>query len=124
VPVYEYQCKNGHLYEEVLSIKEYKPNKTVKCPECKCKMERYFGDPPLGFVRGEATTLGQLGERNFKALGKIKGEEMMEERKKSEDESCKRVGGITKEEYRKVRKLASLNKDQKRRYIHTGKLPP
>jgi len=87
-------------------------------------MERYFGDPPLGFVRGEATTLGQLGERNFKALGKIKGEEMMEERKKSEDESCKRVGGITKEEYRKVRKLASLNKDQKRRYIHTGKLPP
>ena len=105
--------------------------KPTECPECGNPLETYFGEPPLGFVGREVTTIGQQGERNFKALGKVKGQELMirekEKKVKAEKEFLKQKGipeDVTLPEYNHARKLASLTPSQKERYIHTGKLPP
>jgi len=123
MPIYQYQCEDGHLYEEYQSIKDFDKNKIVTCQECQKQMESYFGEPVMGFVRNDPTTVGQLGERNFKALGKIKGEEMLAKKKEDEDKTLKANNLLGKEEYRAVRKLANLTPSQKRRYIMEGKLP-
>jgi putative FmdB family regulatory protein len=124
MPLYQYICEFGHILEEFQSIKQFNKNRVVECPECSNTMERYFEAPPLGFVHQEPTTIGQLGESNFKKLGKIRGEEMMIKRQQDEDAARRAQGCNTKEEMKRVKKIASLTKDQQRRYIHTGKLPP
>lgn len=130
MPIYEYQCEFGHTYEESQSIKEYKTGQTRECPECGNIMERVIGEPILATVDNGPSTIGQLGERNFKALGKIKGQEMIEkskERKKlAEDEFCRSKGLDPNQypNYKKLNKLANLNKEQQKKYIETGKLPP
>jgi hypothetical protein len=110
---------------------KFQTEKPTECPQCGNPLETYIGEPPLGFVRQEVTTLGQQGERNFKALGKVKGQEMMakaKEEKIAADKQFLREKGlpdnITLPEYNKAQKLASLTPEQKTRYIHTGKLPP
>lgn len=130
MPVYQYKCEFGHLHEEYQSIKEFDKSRVVECTECGNPMESYIGEPILVTVDNGPTTIGQLGERNFKKLGKVKGEEMLakskETKEKAEKEYLKSKGldGMTMPDYKKMRKLASLNKDQVNRYIDTGKLPP
>jgi hypothetical protein len=130
MPVYQYICPSGHIHEEYQSIKAFDKNRVVKCLECQQDMESYIGEPILVTCDNGPTTIGQLAERNFKNLGKIKGEEKAREiknRKKAvQDELCRSSGvdPATVPDYKKMKKLASLNEDQKRRYIETGKLPP
>lgn len=104
-------------------------DKPTECPQCGNPLETYIGEPPLGFVGREITTVGQQGERNFKALGKVKGEEFIakqkEEKEKAEQELVKKHGMKGKlADVRKANKLDSLTPEQKIKYIHTGKLPP
>ncbi len=93
-------------------------------------MERVIGEPICISVDNGPTTVGQLGERNFKALGKIKGEEMLAENKRKKEEGEKellRMKGIDADrlpDYKHLRKLSTLTPQQKQRYIETGKLPP
>lgn len=128
--LYQYKCENDHFLQENQSIKDFDKNRVVICQTCNKVMESYLGEPPLGFVRGEATTIGQVGERNFKKLGKVKGQEMMiknAENKKKAEKELMRSRGIDAEslpDYKKLRKLARLNKKQQEKYIYEGKLPP
>ena len=93
-------------------------------------MERIIGEPILVSVDNGPQCVGQLGERNFKALGKVKGQEMLEkakENKKTAEKELLKSKGIDAEglpEYKKMRKLANLTAKQKEKYIETGKLPP
>lgn len=129
MPIYQYQCEFGHFFEEHQSIKEYKCGQTRNCPNCGNVMERIIGEPILVSV-DNVTTVGQLGERNFKALGKYKGEEFLakeKEKKKKAEKAFLEEAGSTAEslpEYRHQRRLANLTKKQQERYIQTGKLPP
>lgn len=124
MPIYSYVCEFGHVHEEYQSIKDFDKTKVLECPQCGNPLESYFDSPPLGFVRQEPSTIAQLGEKNFKDLGKIRGDEMMAKKKEEEDAARRANGLMGKEQYRKARKLASLTKDQRRRYIMEGKLPP
>lgn len=88
MPTYEYRCDNcGHEVEYYQSIKD-KPKR--KCPACsKNKLGRLLS-AAIGFVSREATTIGQLAERNSKKLGgKIKEEEhrsgKLEEKKQKQE---------------------------------------
>lgn len=121
MPVYQYSCEFGHLKEEHQSIKDFDKNKIVVCDECGNNMETYIGSPPLGFVQN-ITTIGQLGEKNWKDLGKVKQQEQISKQKEAKEAAEKEIGAGP--DVRKARKLTGLNKEQKRKYIQTGKLPP
>jgi predicted nucleic acid-binding Zn ribbon protein len=93
------------VYQE---IKE-KPLK--KCSSCKKhKLERVIFAPHV-FVRGEATTLGQLAERNSEKMGKSQVQEKTLQDKESKKDSLKEA---KKEMHSKINKMSAT---QKRRYI-------
>ncbi len=130
MPVYVYKCEFGHFHEEYQSIKEFDKNRVVECTECGNTMETYIGEPPLGFVRQEITTVGQLGEKNWKGLGKTRQQEAVcrsKELKESAHREVLKEKGLPEmslPDYSKVNTLAGLNRKQRDRYIATGKLPP
>ena len=130
MPCYTYKCEFGHVLEEYQSIKAFDKNRVVICSECSNVMETVIGEPLLVTVDNGPTTIGQLGERNFKKLGKVKGDEMLAKNKENKELAdreylkSKGVDGVTLPEYKKMRKLANLTKEQQNRYIDTGKLTP
>ncbi len=73
---------------------KFKTDKPTECPQCGNPLETYIGEPPLGFVRQEITTVGQQGERNFKKLGKVKGQEMMAKSKENKEKADKQMTAI------------------------------
>lgn len=107
--IYEYRCSScSHEFEQVQSIKD-KPLK--KCPSCnKNKLERLISISS-GFVRREATTLGQLADRNAKKLGKA---EVSERDHKKKEESKTALDQAKIELNRKINKMSE---SQKRKYI-------
>ena len=109
MPEYPYRCLAcEHAFSEIVSMKQYK--KRRKCPECKAyKLERILGHV-AGFVKGEITTLGQLGEQG----AKMKGEEN------------KKVDKKEKIWYHKSGEASSIEINnmtdtQKHHYVRTGK---
>lgn len=129
MPIYQYACEFGHLYEEYQSISSFDKTRVVECPECHNDMETIIGEPSLVVVRGEPNTLGQLGEANWKALGKTRQQEKMAKNKESKEQAEKQLlkdrglDGVSLPDYKKAKKLDSLTAEQKKKYIHTGKLP-
>lgn len=107
--IYEYRCLNcNYECEHVQSIKD-KPLK--KCPSCKKnKLERLIS-VTSGFVRKEATTIGQLADRNSKRLGKS---EVQERDLKRKEESKVALDQAKVELNRKINKMSEI---QKRKYI-------
>ena len=67
---FDYECSKeecGFLFEVEQPLKA---RKLRRCPVCgKSSLERVILAAPLGFVRGDVTTVGQLAERNAKAMG-------------------------------------------------------
>lgn len=89
---YDYECQNiecGLILEIDQGIKE---PKITKCPICEQEtFERIFLQAPLGFVK-EVKTVGQLAEKNAKAMGRYGLEEakrLEKENKISKDEAIK-----------------------------------
>lgn len=119
MPTYEYQCENcNHNYEieKLMSDPHEK-----QCPECK-KMTLYqVYSPPMVFVKGEASTLGHLADRNTSKMGKY---ELGDKRGKQEEASKKtekpkewwqKGGGATKKD------ISKMSDKQKSDYIFKGK---
>lgn len=50
MPTYEYRCKDGHKFDKVSSIKDYRT--TTQC-NCGQPADRIFTVAPMGFVRGD-----------------------------------------------------------------------
>lgn len=109
MPEYPYRCSAcEHTFSDIMPMKQYKKRK--KCPECKkYKLERVLGSV-AGFVKGEATTLGQLGEQNAKKMGS-------ENKKVDKKEKIwyHKSGGATSGE------INNMTDTQKHRYVRTGK---
>jgi len=109
MPEYPYRCSAcEHAFSDITSMEQYK--KRRKCPECKeYKLERIIGHV-TGIVKGEATTLGQLAERNAQKNG----------------EKNKKVDKKEKIWYHKSGEASSgdigkMTDTQKYRYVMTGK---
>lgn len=72
MPLYDYLCSNNDcelLWEDVQQPISSPQKK--KCPKCGMNtLNRIITGGLGGFVRGDATTLGQLAERNSKKMGR------------------------------------------------------
>ena len=110
MPLYDYVCSNcEHEIENVHQSIKDKP--LVKCEQCgKMTLERVIYGGHV-FVRREATTIGQLSDRNTKKMGKYelqsKQKKHMAKKKLSEQQKLNR-------------KINSMTSDQKRKWIKEG----
>ena len=91
------------------------------CPKCKKTTLYQVISPPTVFVKGEATTLGQLSERNTAKMGQY---ELGDKRGRQEEGNLKnkqeknwieKSGDATKSE------ISKMTKKQKATYIKDGK---
>ena len=83
---YNYECNKedcGFLFEVEQRVTA---NRMRKCPMCaKRSLERVLLEAPFGFVKGRVETLGQLGEKNSKAMGERGVQKVMEQRKRQQE---------------------------------------
>lgn len=113
MPTYHYRCKNcGDDFETVHSIKM---EKLKKCEECGEDSLDIVIDGPFDMAVKEIKTLGQLAEKNAKAMGKEQLQKKMEA-----DGTLDTIK--KKEKMKEMNKLASLSPEKKRKYIETGKI--
>ncbi len=111
--VYTYRCYDcDYQFDENQSATD-KPLK--KCPCCKhLSIERVIY-APMVFTKREATTIGQLADRNAKKLGKG---EVSERDAKKKEQSAKPLNEARKELSRTISKMTE---NQKQRFIEDGK---
>lgn len=107
MPIYEYKCEScGEESEIFQSIKDA-PKK--KCGTCgKNKLERLIS-ACIGFVAREATTLGQLAERNTKKMGA-----------KIQEEDEKSGKTAKRKKKREIDEINKMTMKQKIKYIEEG----
>ena len=112
MPEYDYECGQcNHSFSVVQSIKE---DELKRCPECnKNHLQRVMLSPPLFFVKGEPTTIGQLADRNTKKMGSYE----LENKRREDDME-------THNKHREVRakrhKINQMTPEQKKKWIMKG----
>ena len=102
MPVYEYRCSCMHEFEV---CQEFSDKALIDCPVCgQPNLERLISKT-IGIVSREATTLGQLAERNSKR-----------DRGKQQDiTDLKKIENI--EARKEMKKLGRMTEEQKQKYI-------
>ena len=85
---------------------------------CVQTLKKVFISPPLGFVRGEANTIGHLAERNTERLGRYEKED-----KKFQDKFKQGLSKEQKQRREMHQSIISMTPEQKVNYIKTGKKP-
>lgn len=116
MPTYDYLCNDcGFEFEQF--------HKFGETPDpCECgssNIKIVINQPPIGFVKGEAQTLGQLAEKNTKKMGRYELEDKRgyhnAEKKEKKKDWWEKSGSATKSEINK------MSKTQKAKYIRDGK---
>jgi putative FmdB family regulatory protein len=110
MPLYDYVCSScGHTLEDVSQSIKDKP--LVKCEQCgEMALERVIYGGQI-FVRREATTIGQLSDRNTKKMGKYELQSKQEEHNMKQKLSDKQ---------KLHKKINSMNNEQKQKWIMEG----
>ena len=84
MPTYDFECSICHAVDEV--IQSMDAPSELDCPMCneKAAFKKVFLTPPISFIRGEPTTIGQLADKNSRAMGKLEkqNKEIQDEVKK------------------------------------------
>lgn len=112
MPIYEYRCEHCGLETEIeQSIKD---SAIEDCPICGHSSFTRLISRTLGFVRREATTIGQLAEKNSKIMGKYKIDELSRERSEKME---KPYAYINNDKYKKFQKMTPA---QRNKYILEG----
>jgi putative FmdB family regulatory protein len=113
MPKYDYGCNHcGFLWDDVVQSINDSPKK--KCPKCnKMTLERLISGGLQPFVRGEATTLGQLAEQNTKKMGRYELQEKRAKNKEDTDAGLKR-------HQEEIKQIGKMNETQKERYVDNG----
>lgn len=113
MPRYDYECSScGHKMLDI--YQQFSDKALKKCENCKKNsLERVVFAPHV-YVRGEATTIGHLAERNSEKMGKSQVQEKTLQDKESKKEALKEA---KKEMHSKIN---SMNANQQRRYIENG----
>lgn len=113
MPNYDYLCSNCDTRIEDV-FQNIRDAAIIVCPECgHDSLERLICAPSI-FVRGEATTIGQLSERNSKKLGKY---EVQERTLKDKDSKKDAIKEAKRELNSKINKMSN---SEKIRYIENG----
>ncbi len=104
-----YQCEKCNR-KFVQVCKKTDPIQDITC--CGQCCERYLDGAP-DFMMNNITTVGQQGEKNWKAMGRYK---------RSEIEEAEKPNREARDRKAKTKKLASMNPEQQKRYILEGKM--
>ena len=119
MPTYEYQCEEcDHNFEIVKMISD--PHESM-CPKCKKLTLYQVISPSTVFIKGEATTVGQLADRNTKKMGKY---ELGDKRGRQEEgnlKNKKEKGWVEKSGSATKAEINKMTKKQKANYIRDGK---
>jgi len=118
MPTYEYKCQCGYFFEEFKGIHDPHP---VQCPRCGIGYgqgfeQNFAGHSVVCWVGDNPTTVGQLGERNAKRIGKEQLSKRYDKPKKELPFWRNGEDGVEKLE--KPLDLKSIKNVEK--YIHTG----
>ena len=110
MPLYDYVCSNcQHQLEDVQQSIKDKP--LIKCEQCNHRtLERVIYGGHV-FVRREATTIGQLSDRNTKKMGKYELES------KRQEDNMKRERSDKQKLHKKIN---SMDDTQKRKWVMEG----
>ena len=110
---YHYMCSEcKEEFEQFHSIKE--PLKK-QCPFCELEGLSVVLDGPPVIINKEVKTLGQLAEKNAKALGRYGLEDKM-----AKDGTVDKLN--KRQERQDLKKISNLTPEKKAKYIETGKL--
>lgn len=113
MPTYHYKCcECKEEFETFHSIKE--PLKK-SCPFCELEGLSVVLDGPPVIINKEVKTIGQLAEKNSKALGRYGLEEKM-----ATDGTLERIKKRSHRE--ELNKISKLSNENKIKYIETGKI--
>ena len=112
MPEYDYECGQcNHSFSIVQSIKD---DELKRCPECnKNHLQRVILSPPLVFIKGEPTTIGQLADRNTQKMGRYE----LENKRNKDDMATHRKNKEVRDKRRKINKMTP---EQKRKWIREG----
>ena len=115
MPIYEYKCKKCDHEFETKQNRNDSPKK--KCPSCgKFQLYKVISEPII-IVKGDASTLGQVSERNSKKLGKTKLQELQAEQSKNAPEEP----WYAQDAPANRKEIKKMTKKQKANYILKGK---
>jgi putative FmdB family regulatory protein len=113
MPLHDYHCE--HCAVDFIDVyQKYEDEPLVKCNQCgKNTLTKLFS-PPTFFVSQEATTVGQIADRNAKKMGK---REVEERTLKKKDETKSALKEAKKELYSNINNMSDT---QKRKFIDNG----
>jgi putative FmdB family regulatory protein len=115
MPTYDFECEPCAYYTEIFQHVN-DPN-VHQCPVCEQQtLKKIFISPPLGFVRGEARTIGHQAERNTEKMGHYELQD-----KRAKDRKGTKLTEKQKQKRAQHQKIQSMTEEQKVRYIQTGK---
>jgi putative FmdB family regulatory protein len=141
MPIYQYSCDNPECecdtFETYQSIKE---GALKICPYCQTQSIERVIHSVYVFIRQEPKTLGSLADANRKRLGESYCQEQEQKIREERLSASEFVGKLPKgaskgpkriamdTPWRKANEpvdlsLAKMNKEQKQKYIMTGKKP-
>ena len=68
MPLYDFECKQCTYYDEIRQAHD--APSILECPCCDKKtLRKVFINPPAISIRGEPTTIAQLGDKNTRNMG-------------------------------------------------------
>jgi len=117
MPTYEYQCDDcGSTFEQVRRFNE-------EPLPCKCGSNKLTQiiHAPMVFVKGEATTLGQLADRNTSKMGRYELDSKREQQEKGNLKDKKEKNWVQKSGDASVKDINKMSDSKKQRYIRDGR---
>lgn len=113
MPTYDFECLECGALEEV--VQPMHAPSVLDCPVCNKKnvFKKVFFNAPMISIKGEPTTIGQLADKNTKALGTYErqSKELLDEVNKKH---------INREKAAMHREINSMTDKQKDHWIRTG----
>ena len=111
MPFYDYECDNCKTVTEFQHGMLDKPKKT--CPACKKRKLRRIFNAPSFIDKFDPKTIGALGEKNWKKLGKNRQE--IKDVEFGFKETREKLA-----EKERMNKIAKMTDEQMKRYIVKG----
>ncbi len=117
MPTYDFECEPCAYHTEIKQ--GFNDPSTLKCPICgEETLNKIFITAPTVFVRGEATTIGQLADRNTQQMSN-----MELTAKREGDKLQKKISSEVQKKREQHRAIQSMTPEQQTHYIKTGETP-
>lgn len=114
MPLYDYECQDCGSVTEVK--RRMSDTSKFKCPECgSTKTFRHITGGLMPIVQRDATTIGQLADRNAK-----KNASKIQEQEAKKEESMTPEQREVRDTRKQVRKINRMTAEQKHEYIMKG----